>query len=320
VERLATWALMGATAILLLNPVFLVASGIERDLEGWLRLGGAGINQNPFSFYLLVVMLLSAARFAVRGQTRYLVLAGMAALWMALTLTRITLGAALLGLTGLSLYGALINRNYRAAAAGLGLATLLGIALAPIVLARSFGYVPSAGELLQLAGDPVALFNAVNWQGRQLIWPVLMQAWASSPWIGLGMGASPSVLDSALPGLGILPHNEYLRLGVEAGWIGVTLFFLAIAAWLRMVLRAGRIGPPSAREHALPALAGTLAWAVIAVTDNAFDYYGAFTQFIAFFTAAACVSARAGSELEGATPEAPESRASLDPRPTGGVA
>lgn len=291
-RRLADWILIGATVLLMLNPAFVLAGGFERDSQGMLRVAGAGIHQNPFSFYLLVVVLLCAARFAVRTQARYLALAALAVGWMALTLTRITMGAALLGLVGMSLYGALINRNYRGATVGIVLATAIGVALAPIVLMRSFGYMPSLGALLDLARDPIGLFNAVNWQGRQLIWPVLAQAWSTSPWVGHGMGGSAAVLETSLPGLTIVPHNEYLRLGVDAGWIGVALFCGAMVAWLRTVLEAGRSGAPDVREHALPALAGILAWAIISATDNAFDYYGPFTQFIGFFTAAALVSAR----------------------------
>jgi O-antigen ligase len=296
VDRIGTWILIGAAVLLILNPAFVAAGGSVRDYDGSLRIGGAGIHQNPFSFYLLVIVLLCAARFAVRAQARYLALAALAVVWMALTLTRITMGAALIGLVGMSLYGALINRNYRAAAAGLGLAALIGAALTPVVLTRSFGYTPSLGSLLDLVRNPVALFNAVNWQGRQVIWPVLAQAWSTSPWVGHGMGASAVVLDTAFPGLPMVPHNEYLRLGVDVGWIGVGLFFAAILAWLNAVLQAGRSGAARVREHALPALAGALAWAIIAATDNAFDYYGPFTQFIGFFTAAALVSAREAHE------------------------
>jgi hypothetical protein len=292
VDRIADWILVGATALLLLNPAFVLAGGFERDLEGMLRLGGAGIHQNPFSFYLLIVVLLCAARFAVRGEARYLFLAALAGLWMALTLTRITMGAALVGLAGMSLYGALIHRSYRAAAAGLAIAAVIGAALLPVALVRSFGYLPSFSDLAGLARDPVALFHAVNWQGRQVIWPVLVHAWSTSPWVGLGMGASSVVLDTSFPGMPIVAHNEYLRLGVDAGWTGVALFFLAVAAWIRAVLEAGRSSPPGVREHALPALAGMLAWAVISATDNAFDYYGPFTQFIGFLTGASLVAAR----------------------------
>jgi len=313
VDRLATWALVGATVLLLLNPVYVVANGFERDIEGHLRLQGPGSHQNPFSFYLLAIVLLCAARFTVRGQRRYLFLALLAAGWMALTLTRITLLAALVGLTGMGLYGALVNRNYRAAAVAVGLAALIGVALSPIVLVRTFGHLPSLPELVSLLRDPLFLFNAVNWQGREIFWAILAQAWSTSPWIGLGMGASTVALQVIPSDLPMVAHNEYLRLGVDTGWVGVGLFFLAMVAWLKAVLRAGRTGGPSVREYALPGLAGILAWAIIAATDNAFDYYGAFTQFIALFVAGAVVTARQRGGGAVATPALRAAAEPLDP-------
>lgn len=321
-DRIGSWILVGATVFLLLSPAFAAMGSVESDTQGFMRVGGPGIGHNPFSFYLLVIVLICAGRFAVRGELRYLVLGGAAAVWMALTLTRITFAAALLGLLGMSLYGALINRNYRAAAAGLGLGALLAVALAPIVLARTFfGHVPSWTELTQLLGDPVALFYSVNWQGRQLVWPVLTQAWMDSPWIGHGLGASATLLDAGVPGLDMVPHNEYLRVGAEAGWMGVGLFFLAVLMWLRMVLDRGRRGLRTVREHALPALAATLAWAVISATDNAIDYYGPFTQYIGFLMAGTWVGAREAAD--GAVASADRdagSTTSLDPAVTAPVA
>ncbi|MDP2958481.1 MAG: hypothetical protein Q8N53_18795 [Longimicrobiales bacterium] len=42
-----------------------------------------------------------------------------------------------------------------------------------------------------------------------------------------------------------------------------------------------------------------LAWGVISLTDNAFDYYAPFTQFAGFLVAGVVVAAREG---KGATP------------------
>jgi hypothetical protein len=78
------------------------------------------------------------------------------------------------------------------------------------------------------------------------------------------------------------------------------LYFLAISAWLGGVVRAGRHASPAVRELALPAVGGIVAWAVIAVTDNAFDYYAQFTQYIGFCCAgtlaAAAMARREGFE------------------------
>ena len=49
---------------------------------------------------------------------------------------------------------------------------------------------------------------------------------------------------------------------------------------------------PRVREFAYPAIAGILAWSVIAITDNAFDYYASFTQYIGLACAGAIAAAR----------------------------
>jgi hypothetical protein len=61
----------------------------------------------------------------------------------------------------------------------------------------------------------------------------------------------------------------------------------------------GRGGDGRAREFALPAFAGILAWAILSVTDNVFDYYAPFTQYIGFLCAGAlaCGELPEGSEV-----------------------
>jgi O-antigen ligase len=125
---------------------------------------------------------------------------------------------------------------------------------------------------------------------------------------GLGLGTSSWMMQTAFPpGAGGVAHNEYLRLGVDSGAIGVLLFALAAFVWLGEALRAGWSRAPGVAEFALPALAGILAWSVISVTDNPFDYYSPFTQFIGFLVGGAVVLAR---EREPST--------SLDPSQTPG--
>jgi hypothetical protein len=61
------------------------------------------------------------------------------------------------------------------------------------------------------------------------------------------------------------------------------------------VARTARSGAAGALEYALPAFGAILAWAVIAFTDNAFDYYAQYTQYVGFYCAAALVAARESS-------------------------
>jgi O-antigen ligase len=130
-------------------------------------------------------------------------------------------------------------------------------------------------------------------------------------------------------------HNEYLRLIAETGLVGGALFLLAMVQWWRAALGVMRVerarrpvepaggawpAPPSsgihglrdrsaegrcAREFAAAALALLAAWAVIAMTDNAFDYYAPLTQYAAFFSAAALVGGLGVGAHPAGTPPGP---------------
>ncbi|HEX7117818.1 MAG TPA: O-antigen ligase family protein [Longimicrobiales bacterium] len=132
----------------------------------------------------------------------------------------------------------------------------------------------------------------MNWQGRQIIWPVLFKAFLGSPVFGLGLGASSALLiETFQGGMGGVIHNEYLRLLIETGLVGAALFAIAVLTWLGGVLRAGRHEDPLAREFAMPAFSAIVAWVFIAATDNAFDYYAPFTQYIGFLCGGALAAA-----------------------------
>lgn len=300
VDRLTDWVLIGAVAIQVINPFLVAAGGYEIDMEGNLRVRAWGLHTNPFSFYLLIIVLVSIGRFMVRAQRRYLVLAAVAAAWIALTITRITLLAGLVGIGGMALYGALVARNFRVAAGASAIAALLFALLLPMTLERTFGYIPAPGELVAMTRDPVILFESMRLSGRDILWPVLLAAWGSSPVFGLGMGTSTAILQANFPPeYGLVAHNEYIRLGTDTGLVGNLLFLVAMVAWLRALVRVSRSRVPAVREFALPALAAILAWGVISATDNAFDYYTPFTQFVGFLLGAAVVVARGGEEQAG---------------------
>lgn len=297
IDRMVDWTLIGACVLVAVNPFFVLGGNVVVEVSGDVRVGGAGIHQNPFSFYLLIVVLLSLGRFAARGQLRYVVLGLAAIFWMALTLTRITLLAGLVALTAAGLYGSLARRKYRPLVMAAGFAGVIGLALTPVVLTRTFGYVPGPGELIGLVSDPVALYTTVNWQGRELFWGVLVASWMANPLFGLGLGSSSGILKSLFTtDMGTVAHNEYVRLGTDTGFLGIGLFFVAMSAWIRRILTLPDGASPAVQEVALPALAGILAWAVISITDNAFDYYAPFTQYVGFLVGAGVVAARATGE------------------------
>jgi hypothetical protein len=301
IDKLGDWFLIGATLAVLLNPIFVVFGGVEveQSLGSFTRLRGLGIHQNPFSFYLLAVLLFSLARYAVRAQTRYLVLAVAALVWMSLTLTRITFLASLVSLGGIGVYAVVVNRNWRALAGVALLGGLTTLLLWQTVMLRTFGYIPSLPDLWALFQDPVTLFESINWQGRHVFWALLLTSFLTSPIWGLGLGTSSELMKANFSAdVAQVAHNEYIRLAVDGGVIAVGLFFMATFVWLKTGFRLGRSKDKKVQEFALPLAAGILAWAVISATDNAFDYYAPFTQYMGFFLAGAVVAARSGQGEE----------------------
>jgi hypothetical protein len=286
-ERLMSWALAGGAFIaVILVPLLVLFGQYQFGAYGRMYAAGPVLNTSVLSFYMLIVGLMAFGRFAVRRQPVYLLLAVAAGVWIILCMTRIALLATIVGFLVIAAYSAWRDRDFRVPLIAAAVMLLVVIPLTPIALERTFGVRPTVAELVQLAGDPVGLYHRMNFQGREIIWPVVGKAFLASPVLGQGLGVSTHyVVNTIDPAGGAVVHNEYLRLAADTGLIGLTLFTTAMMIWLVAVVRGGR-APGLVREFAVPAVAGMVAWAVIALTDNPFDYYAAFTQYIAFLVAA----------------------------------
>jgi O-antigen ligase len=300
VDRLVDFALVGAALIaFVLNPIFTAAGGWEVQHTGHVRIRGVGSHENPVSFYLLVSLYMAFARLVMRRQWRYLVLSAAIAVWLVLTLSRITFLSALIGLGTMGLYAALKMRDPRVLLAATTAAIVLAAALLRVVLERTFGYAATPAEVLSLMRSPVALYEAINWQGRELVWPLAFSAFLEQPWVGLGLGSSNLIMQQYFPPeMGAMIHNDYLRVAMETGVVGFILLTAALIAWTRIVLQADHIAGGAAREYALPALGALVSWGMIAITDNPLNV-APFTQSVALLVgaSAACVEiAKRGGE------------------------
>lgn len=144
-------------------------------------------------------------------------------------------------------------------------------------------------RLLSLAqqGDVTSLSN------RTLIWPVYEAAFLRSPWFGWGTGAGKVVVPLGTPlwqHLGTnAAHDEYLRIAVEGGGIGLGLLLLQFILWWRRGL-----GSMSRPERQVMILV-LLVFALHSATDNTLIATTA-SLFFAWVTA---VFARAEREAEG---------------------
>jgi O-antigen ligase len=137
------------------------------------------------------------------------------------------------------------------------LATFAAPAVA-ILAAPLLGFV----RLLTLAsqGDVADLSN------RTLIWPVYEAAFAGSPWFGWGTGSGKVLVPVGTLLWHLLgtnaAHDEYLRIAVEGGAVGLCLLLVLMAMWLRLGARR----MPGA-ERAVMVLV-FLAFALHSATDN----------------------------------------------------
>jgi O-antigen ligase len=170
------------------------------------------------------------------------------------------------------------------------------------------GFVPTPGEVASYVTDPGALAGAMRWGGREHIWPVLVGAFRSSPVLGLGLGSSgPAIRGSFSSAVSDIPHNEYLRILVDTGLLGLGLLGLALVIWWGAAAAAGLRAQGVSREYGAAAVAVGLAAVVIAFTGNPIDYYAQFTQYVAFFCAAAVAAGVGGAAAptSGADPDGP---------------
>jgi O-antigen ligase len=286
-ERLMDWTLVGAAAAaLIMVPLLILMGRYEFTTHGRLLATGLGApNGSVLSFYMLMMAIIAFGRFAVRRHPVYLFVAAACGVWIVISMTRITLLATVISFLALAIYTAWRDRDPRMPVVAALVMLVVVVPLTPIALERTFGVVPTLSELGAMAADPVTLYNRMNLQGREVVWPVVGQAFLSSPVLGHGLGTSTHYVVTTIdPAGGAVVHNEYLRLAADTGLIGVALFTAAMMIWLAVAVRAGR-RPGMIREFAVPAGAGLVAWAVIAISDNPFDYYAPFTQYIGFLTA-----------------------------------
>jgi O-antigen ligase len=138
---------------------------------------------------------------------------------------------------------------------------LLAIFAAPavaILAAPLLGFV----RLLTLASQG----DVTNLSNRTLIWPVYEAAFARSPWFGWGSGAGKVLVPVGTLLWHLLgtnaAHDEYLRIAVEGGAIGLCALLLLMALWLHLGARRMRRA-----ERAVMVLV-FLAFALHSATDN----------------------------------------------------
>ncbi len=136
--------------------------------------------------------------------------------------------------------------------------------------------------------------------GRRLIWDVLERGIAQRPFLGHGANASEAVVQTIVPGLEH-PHNDWLRLLYEYGYLGTGVFVVCLVLQFFHLLAHGRKSRGWLRVLFLAGASTFVPFLVIMVTDNVILYAAFFgnLQFALFGLTYAVENARnAGAERQ----------------------
>lgn len=137
----------------------------------------------------------------------------------------------------------------------------------------------AAALAIHIAGGAIStrLSGFTSWQFRETLWRSLLSI--SEPMtvlFGHGLGKVGLLVRDAAAQSGTVEveqvHNDYLRVFVETGAVGVALYFAAIAVLALTCWRFVRAGGP-VEDLALPAatLGATIVVLVVSATDNLFQ-------------------------------------------------
>lgn len=223
--RLEAGFIRAARRVLYAGPLLNIALGAAltplglatfASMQNGLRLGGAG--EPPFlAGFALTALYAALLDYIAAPRSRLL---GLALLYLAIIL--LTGARAPLAL-GLAAFAALLVLR----------GNLAGFAWAGALCAIALLAENLLGFLR--AVDLSRLGQMGNLSNRTLIWPFFENAFAQSPWLGWGLGAGKIIVPLNAPLSRIIgtnaAHNEYLRLGVEAGLLGGALLLVLFYLW-----------------------------------------------------------------------------------------
>jgi len=115
---------------------------------------------------------------------------------------------------------------------------------------------------------------SINVSGRARVWDAVIESAWQKPWIGHGLGSSQAITEQFFENISH-PHNDYLRIWHDLGFVGLTPLVLALLSWLWILVResyrAERARAPSAQVEFAAALV-LLGLVIIMIPDNALIY------------------------------------------------
>jgi putative inorganic carbon (hco3(-)) transporter len=197
-----------------------------KESSGLGRITGTFLHPNAYGFYLVLLLTMGAAVFRhLDGAVRILVAGVMVVGTVELLLTY-SRGSWISVVVGVLVVGALQSRKLLLLVpAGLALV----VVAAPSVLTR----LSDLSQEDTINGTPG---NSLLW--RVSHWGVVLAGARGHEFLGIGPSSSDFLGDEVLP-----PHNDFVRMYVETGVLGTTVYLAVIVAAVVMAARALRATP-----------------------------------------------------------------------------
>jgi O-antigen ligase len=153
----------------------------------------------------------------------------------------------------------------------------LWMGLIALIAYLSFNYVQPIRARFTETGDSGQLGGVqVNTSGREPIWQAVMASSSQSPWIGKGPGSVAIPVTQVNSVAAGHPHNDYLRLLHDYGYIGLGLWIAGYATLLlqswRYWIWADHHDRAAAHVHSATCLA-LMGVALAMLTDNVVVYW-----------------------------------------------
>ncbi len=206
----------------------ITASGDLTATPGLNRIYATLNHPNPYSYYLMIMLIFCLTVFFYATSIKYKVssfaLIIPISLSLILTYSRAGWLGSLLGLAIFLLMLLFRDLNFKK------LIALIGILFVISILIACFRF--------QILGRIFSLqtHNLDTLGFRFAMWGIYLERFMRSPLIGHGLGSSVSIAGEEM-GYLILPHNDYVRLLVEVGVVGLCSYLAALISLVIYFLR-----------------------------------------------------------------------------------
>jgi putative inorganic carbon (HCO3(-)) transporter len=254
------------------------------SLEPSFRLSATLTHPNAYAFYLVMITVIAVGLFSQAGSGMHRI--GLLSL-IALLLTSLVFTYTRSAWIGLAI-------------AVLGLAILKNrklLIVAPLALCGVLLVFPVISLRFDaLFSDELFRYTSLAW--RLKIWTASVPYFLSHPIFGNGFGAF-QLIGHQIDDWFAAAHNDYLRLLVETGLVGLSAYLILLLAFARLGLRARKAATNEYFGHLTTGFVCFLAaYVLMSFTDNLFNHGGVQWYFWAYAGVIAAILRQRGEHRE----------------------